>query len=370
MTLTVVQVAYPFAPVGPDAVGGAEAVLTALDAALVRCGHRSVVVACEGSQVAGELIATPLPGGVIDDDVRAAVHAAHRRGIEAAIRRGADLVHLHGVDFLAYLPSPGVPALATIHLPPDWYPPGVLHPARPDTWLNPVSATQARACPPSPAILPPVPNGVPAERFRTRVTRRGYALALGRVCPEKNFAAALDAGTRAGVPVLIGGQVFPYAEHERYWRAEVQPRLKLVSRPIHASGPAALQRSDGGGHRFLGPLPFPRKRRLLAGARCLLSASVAPETSSLVAMEALACGTPVIAYPSGALAEIVEHGVTGFLVRDVAEMAAAMAEAGRIDPEACRAAARQRFSEAAMVQSYLDLYRELIRGVRRADAAD
>ena len=346
MSLTVVQVAYPFAPVGPDAVGGAEVVLTALDAALTRMGHRSVVVACAGSSVAGELVPTPLPDGVIDDAARAAVHRAHRRGIRA-VTSGADLVHMHGIDFHAYLPPPGLPVLATLHLPPDWYPPGTLHPARPDTWLNPVSATQARACPPSPAILPPVGNGVPVERLDLRLTRRGYALALGRVCPEKNFGAALEAGTRAGVPVLIGGQVFPYAEHERYWREEVRPRLV-------------------NGHRFLGPLPFARKRRLLAGARCLLSASLAPETSSLVAMEALACGTPVIAFPSGALAEIVEDGVTGFLVRDAAEMAAALREVGRIDPAACRAAARRRFSEERMVGAYLDLYARLAAAARHA----
>jgi glycosyltransferase involved in cell wall biosynthesis len=188
---------------------------------------------------------------------------------------------------------------------------------------------------------------VPVERLDLRVTRRGYALALGRVCAEKNFAAALDAGTRAGVPVLLGGQVFPYADHERYWRDEVQPRL-------------------ANGHRFLGPLPFARKRRLLAGARCLLSASLAPETSSLVAMEALACGTPVIAFPSGALAEIVEDGVTGFLVRDVAEMAAAMREVGRLHPDTCREAARRRFSEERMVGAYLALYADLTGGARHA----
>ncbi len=352
MSLTVVQVAFPFAPVGPDAVGGAEQVLTTLEAGLTALGHRCVTVACAGSRVAGELVETHLPAGPITDAVRAEVHARHRRSLAAALRHGADLVHMHGIDFHAYLPPPGPPVLATLHLPPGWYPEGALRPTRPGTWLNPVSRSQADACPHGPTLLAPVPNGVPVEALDARLTRRGFALALGRVCPEKNLHAALEAGTRAGVPVLLGGQLFAYAEHERYWREELAPRLA----------------APGTRHRFLGPIGFARKRRLLAAARCLVSASLAPETSSLVAMEALACGTPVVAFPSGALAEIVEHGVTGFLVRDEAEMAEAIRAAPRLDPEACRAAARRRFSAGAMVARYLDLYRSLLAAPERLRA--
>ena len=104
------------------------------------------------------------------------------------------------------------------------------------------------------------------------------------------------------------------------------------------------------GARHLGPVGFARKRRLLSAARCLLVPSMAPETSSLVAMEALACGTPVIAYRAGALAEIVEHGRTGFLVESTEAMADAIGRAGTIDPETCRRAARARFPLARTVE--------------------
>lgn len=345
MSLTILQVAFPFAPVGPDAVGGAEQVLSLIERNLPRLGHRAVTVACDGSVTTGLLQTTSLPAGPITPAVQAAVHAAHARGIAAALGRcSIDLVHMHGIDFHHYLPPPGLPVLATLHLPPGWYPAEVFELQRPDTWLHTVSPSQARDCPPCAALLPPIGNGVPVGALRLPLTRRRFALVLGRLCPEKNQHAALEAGTRAGLPVLLGGQVFPYEAHERYWRDRVAPLL--------ARGP----------HRFLGPVGFARKRRLLNAARCLISASIAPETSSLVAMEAMACGTPVIAYPSGALADIVEHGVTGFLVRDPAEMAEAMGAVESLSRDAIRATAIRRFSADAMLARYAAVYERLVRG--------
>lgn len=315
--------------------------LAHLDAALVRAGHRSLVVACAGSRVAGELLEVPRIEGVLDGHARARAHANHRRAIATALaRHRIDLVHLHGVDFDAYLPPPGVPVLATLHLPPSWYAWGALRPERPRTWLNCVSATQHRACPPGPALLDPIGNGVPVDALAARHARRGYALCLGRICPEKGYHHALDAARRAGRPLLLAGRVYPYAGHEAYWAAEIAPRLDRL-------------------RRFVGPAGFARKRRLLSGARCLVVPSLVPETSSLVAMEALACGTPVVAFPAGALAEIVEHGRTGFLVEDEAAMTGAIEAADGLDPEVCRAAARERFPAEAMARRYLDLYEHL-----------
>ena len=342
--LTVLSVAYPLAPVGPDAVGGAEQVLSAVDQALVSAGHRSVVVAQEGSAVAGELHGVPRPAGALDDAARAAAEADTAREVRAALRGGrVDAVHLHGIDFPAYLPPPGPPALVTLHLPPSWYPAAALRPSRPATWLHGVSASQhaalldARAAP----LLPPVPNGVPVEALgAARHARRGFALVLGRVCPEKGQRHALVAAHAADVPLLIGGEVYPYPDHERYFAEEMAPLLDRR-------------------RRFLGPVGFARKRRLLAAARCVLVPSTAPETSSLVAMEAAACGTPVVAFRSGALPEVVEHGRTGFLVADAAGMAEAIGRAGDLDPDAIRRVARARFSQARMAGAYLALFRRL-----------
>lgn len=345
--LTVLNVAYPLAAAGPDAVGGAEQVLSLVETAVARAGHTSLVVAAEGSNVAGTLIATPLPRGALTDEVRVQVQQRHHANLCRALElHRVDVVHLHGVDFHAYLPPAGVPTLITLHLPPSWYPPEIFRLARPDTFLHCVSASQQRACPPAANLLGYVENGVPIAPLRSACASRRYALALGRVCAEKSFHVALDAGRRSGIPVLLGGQVFPYPAHEQYFREQILPRLD-------------------GKSRFLGPLGLEQKRRLLTGARCLVSASVAPETSCLVAMEAMACGTPVVAFPSGAVPEIVEHGVTGFLVNSEVEMAEAMLESRRIDPEVCRETARRRFSAERMTAQYLALYRELADGQLR-----
>ncbi len=109
-----------------------------------------------------------------------------------------------------------------------------------------------------------------------------------------------------------------------------------------------------------------RKRRLLAAARCVLIPSRCEETSSLVAMEALASGTPVIAFRVGALPEIVEHGLTGFLVDDVEGMSEAILEVSRIDPHACRRAAELRFSADRAVTGYLETFDRVLRAARCA----
>jgi glycosyltransferase involved in cell wall biosynthesis len=343
VTLTVLSVAYPLAPVGPDAVGGAEQVLAQLDRALVAAGHRSIVIAQEGSRTTGTLVAVPAQGGVLDEAAKQRAWDAHRQAIAAALRRWpVDLVHMHGIDFDAYLPAPGVPVLATLHLPPAWYAERSLRPARPDTWLHCVSETQHEACPKTPNLLAPIENGVPLDALSARHAKRSFALTLGRVCAEKGIHLAVEAAKRVDVPLVIAGEVFAYEAHRRYFAEEVQPRLDAR-------------------RRFVGPVGFARKRRLLTAARCLLVPSLVPETSSLVAREALACGTPVIGFRNGALPETIEHGRTGFLVDSVEEMAAAIRLARDLDPGLCRIVAAQRFSLEAMTARYLDLYQRFAR---------
>ncbi len=342
MNLTVLNVGYSMAKVGPNSVGGAEQVLAQIDRALVHRGHQSLVVALKGSSVSGVLLATPKVGGPLDRAEGRPEYKNHRLAIEAALSKWRiDLIHMHGIDFHEYLPhQTAAPILVTLHLPPSWYPPEIFT-NRPDNLhYNCVSATQQSVVPPGTRLLPFIENGVNASDFPPFYRKRNYVAALGRICPEKGFHLAIDAAKRAGYPMLLAGEVYRYLEHENYFKREITPRLDAS-------------------RRFIGPIGLMKKRRMLAAARCLLVPSLAAETSSLVAMEALASGTPVVAFPAGALPEIIEHGRTGFIVNDTREMAEAIQKTHLLNPEECRNAAQKRFSLDHTVNRYLDLYRQL-----------
>lgn len=337
--LKIVNVAYPFAAVSEGAVGGAEQVLSKLDRALVGRGHESLVIAQAGSSTAGTLHPIDAVDGEITDAVRERIRRQVRERVGEVIARARpDVVHLHGIDFADYLPLPGPACLVTLHLPLSWYDPAGLRTARPRTWLTPVSPTQAATAPADLALDDPIPNGVAIPEQAE--PKSDFVLTLGRVCREKGTHEAIEAARAADATLLVAGTVFPYPEHRRYWRERVLPRLDRA-------------------RRWIGRIAGTRKQRLLGRAKCVLIPSRAPETSSLVAMEALASGTPVIAYRSGALPDIIEDGRTGFIVADASEMARAIASASRLDPEACRRAARERFPLEAMTSRYLERYRQL-----------
>jgi glycosyltransferase involved in cell wall biosynthesis len=353
MGLTVLNVAFPFARVGPDAAGGAEQILSTLDEGLEARGHHSIVVAVKGSEVHGELLAMPPADATIAYATWDRSHLAYRRVLADVLRtRSIDVVHMHGMDFLSYMPDVQVPIVATLHLPVRWYPESLLRLVRADLVLTCVSESQRRTLPAAPLVpVDVIQNGVAIDRLARRGSRRReFVAVLGRICPEKGVHLALQAAGIAGVPLVIAGQVFGYEEHLEYFRRHIEPSI----------GPSC---------RFIGPVGPRRKRRLLSAARCLLVASQAPETSSLVAMEAMACGTPVVAFATGALPEVVEHGVTGFLVRSPEEMADAISMVGRIDPAACRARAVARFSDQRMIGEYIDVYEHLTSASARPQAS-
>lgn len=345
MLLRVLNVAFPFAAVGPHAVGGAEQILSRIDRALVAAGHTSLMVACEGSETAGELFSISAPGNqALSHQYRLRSTAAVQAAIDRALAaHRVDLIHLHGVDLDAYSLPPELPVLISLHLPAAWYRPPVWSKYAGRALFCCVSESQRRSLPGEIRDCTVIENGVLLPPLGSRWPKGDFALTLGRICPEKNAHQALEAGTRAGTRVLLGGEVFPFPAHQQYFQQQIEPRVRAIPRghPQHA---------------FLGRLEEHHKQALLARAKCLLHPTLAPETSSLVAMEALAAGTPVIAYRSGALPEIVEDGVTGFLVNNIAEMAEALRRVHQLSSGACRAAAQRRFSANRMIRRYFDLY--------------
>jgi glycosyltransferase involved in cell wall biosynthesis len=341
MPLTVLSVGYPLAPASPETAGGAEQILSIIDQALVAAGHRSVVIAPAGSRCRGTLLPISAVENRLGDAQRARACAETRAAIRSALRQfPIDIIHLHGIDFLEYLPPAGLPVVVTLHLPPPWYPSQAFRLDRPETYLVCVSESQRRQCSPWSAPEAVIPNGIRLEELEAEWKKGSYVVALGRICPEKGFDLALEAAEKAAVPLVLAGTVFGYKTHQDYFDNVLRPRLVPP-------------------HRYIGAVAGSRKQKLLAGARCLLIPSLVSETSSLVAMEAMACGTPVVAFRRGALPEIVTHGRTGLLVDTVQEMADAIHAAGELSPSLCREHAETHFSAARMTERYFQLYRRI-----------
>ena len=333
--MTVLSVAYPLFPVNADSGGGAEQILFLTERGLVAAGHRSVVVAARGSQVSGELIETQVADGEITDELRQWAQAEHRRAIAKALReQHVDLIHFYGLDFYEYLPECRIAKLATLHLPVAWYPQSIFELR--DVTLNYVSYSQAAG-----RAEPVIPNGVDVERYAEQFTKQDYLLTLGRICPEKGTDVALRVAHRLDLPMVVAGPVHEFEFHRKFFREQVEPLLDEK-------------------RRYMGPVGLREKPELLGSACCLLIPSSAAETSSLVAMEAMSAGTAVVAFRSGALPEVVEDGVTGFLCDTEEGMIEAVNHVGEISREECRARVRAQFSSDRMTAEYLQLYCELV----------
>jgi len=168
-----------------------------------------------------------------------------------------------------------------------------------------------------------------------------YLLWMGRICPEKGTHIAIEVARRAASPLVIAGQVYPFSWHQQYFESRIKPFL-------------------GRNVEFCERPSFAMKTKLLQHARALLAPSLIDETSSLVAMEAAACGTPVVAFRRAALPEMVEHGVTGFLADNAEGLRAALLRLNTISPDVCRGHAEARFSAARMADEYDSVYRAVL----------
>ena len=313
--MTILSVAFRFLPVSENSAGGSEQILHLLERELVNAGYQSLVVAAERSSIQGRLLSTPGYSGEITDETRKSAQESHRRMIEMALRSySIDLIHFHGLDFYEYLPNTNVPMLATLHLPVSWYPEAALRESA--VQLNLVSQSQANSDPGA-AKWPVISNGVDISRYRGTATREEYLLVLARICPEKGIDAALRVAHRLDLPLIVAGPVHPFEAHQRYFRECVEPLLDRK-------------------RRYIGPIGIDAKAGLLSKAKCLLIPSLVAETSSLVAMEAICSGTPVVAFRSGALPEVIDDGVTGFLTSSEDEMIGAVGRSWEISAETCR----------------------------------
>jgi glycosyltransferase involved in cell wall biosynthesis len=339
---TVINVAYPFAPVNDATPGGAEQIIYSIDNELSVRNFFSIIIAQEGSQIKGELISVPKINGLIDSEKKKNIHLMVKKLIEYAINKyRPDLIHFHGLDFFNYLPDTKIRSLVTLHLPITLYNIDLLNACTAHYVC--VSLSQRSQCLGIKRLLTQiVPNGVFIPSAIHRKENPKFAFSLGRICPEKGYHLAIDAAKKACVPLIIAGEVFNYTDHIKYYNAELEPRLDSIN------------------YRFIGKIGSLQKTYLYSNASCVLIPSQIEETSSLVAMEAFAHGAPVIAFKKGALTEIIQDGFNGFLVNSVDEMAEAIRKIRVISAENCFKTANEKYDRRFMINKYIEIYENLI----------
>ncbi|NUT35947.1 MAG: glycosyltransferase family 4 protein [Hamadaea sp.] len=354
--LRIVLIAPPYFDVPPPAYGGVEAVVADLADALVARGHDVTLIGAGKPGTAATFVPTweqTIPER-LGEPFPEVVHAAvTRRAVEQiAGAGGVDVIHDHTLAGPLNAPSyaaMGLPTVVTMHGPVDedlsrYY--GVLGQ---DINLVAISERQ-RQLAPELNWVGMVHNAVRVETWPFRSEKGGYALFLGRYHPNKAPHLALDAAHAAGVPLVLAGKCAEPLEKE-YFDREIRPRLLPDD---HVFGLADAQ----------------QKRELLANAQCLLFPVQWEEPFGMVMIEAMACGTPVVALRGGAVPEVVVDGVTGIICDHPDQLADAMAHARKLNPADCRQLVAEHFNSDQLGAGYERAYVESLARFRSTPPDD
>jgi glycosyltransferase involved in cell wall biosynthesis len=289
-------------------------------------------------------LATPQPREYTPDRLADLQRRCNQAVARLAAEQPFDLIHDQGAWVPRIAASLPAPVLFTVHLARSLYPDDLFETSPASLHVQCVSQTQWRQYGPR-ACCGVVGNGIDLERFTPRrhpPSSDAPLLFLGRICAEKGCHLAIAIARRARRRLWLVGDVAPFPSHRGYFEREIAPHLNAAIRWMPA--PTAVV-----------------KQQLLREAGAVVIPSLIDETSSLVAMEAAACGVPVLALRAGALPEIVAHGVTGYVAGNGEALALAIARGrlGSLSPAACRARAERLFCARRMAAAYRALYHRL-----------
>ncbi|GIX47225.1 MAG: glycosyl transferase [Candidatus Tectimicrobiota bacterium] len=338
--MRIAQVAPLYESVPPKLYGGTERVVSYLTEELVRQGHEVTLFASGDSQTRARLVSPCARALRLDARCRDPL-VYHILMLEQVFREAADfdLIHFH-IDYLHFplVRRQLTPALTTLHGRLDL--PDLVPLYREFGDLPVVSISNAQRQP-----LPwlnwqgTVYHGLPPDLYTFQPQPGSYLAFLGRISPEKRPDRAIDIALRTGMPLKIAAKVDRV--DRAYFEEVIRPRLRhpLVE--------------------YLGEIGEAEKNAFLGNAYALLFPVDWPEPFGLVMIEALACGTPVIAYRCGSVPEVLEHGVTGYIVDGLEEAVRAVERIPLLSRQQCRQVFEARFSVARMARDYLAIYERL-----------
>jgi glycosyltransferase involved in cell wall biosynthesis len=339
--MRIAQVAPLFESVPPKRYGGTERVVSYLTEELVRQGHDVTLFASGDSVTAARLIAACRRSLRLDKDC--VDQLAHQVVLLEKVFRQAgefDVIHFH-VDYTHFPLSrrSPMPHVTTLHGRldiPDLIP---LYLEFPEMPLVSISNAQRE---PLPWVnwLATVYHGLPEGLYRFRKERGTYFAFLGRICPEKRVDRAIEIAKRAGMPLKIAAKV-DLVDRD-YFETAIRPLLRdpLVE--------------------YVGEIGEQEKGEFLGNAYALLFPIDWPEPFGLVMIEAMACGTPVIAYREGSVSEVVDEGRTGFIVDTLEEAIQAAERIPELRRADCREVFERRFTVTRMARDYLRVYQSLL----------
>ena len=345
-SLRIALLAPPWITVPPPGYGGIESVVDLLGEALVARGHDVTLFAAPGSRSSARIV-SPLES-THPDEIGSSLHESDHvacawQEIDRARERGRpfDVIHDHsGFTAVAMADRVVTPVVHTIHGPLDDTTRRFYQRHGHKVRLVAISRSQADSAPEGVHVSDVVPNPIVVGRWPLREHKQDYVLWIGRMDPVKGAHRAITAARLAGAPLVLAGPV--QSGQEDYFRELVEPHV------------------DGRRVRYVGEVGGTAKQNLFANAAALLMPVCWREPFGMVMIEALACGTPVIAFAEGAAAEIVIDTENGRLVADETQMAEAIGQVGLIDPRRCRASVAARYDISVTVAGYERVYRDAI----------
>lgn len=340
--MRIAQVAPLFESVPPKLYGGTERVVSFITEELVRRGHQVTLFASGDSVTSAELVAGSPASFRLDPSLGMAT-PDHLTMLDQVMKRADDfdILHFHTdlLHFPLVRPVQGR-TLTTLHgqigyRDLEWF---YNHFA--DVPLVSISDDQRR---PISHLnwAGTVYNGLPRDLLQQGSGEAGYLAFLGRISPDKGPDAAIEIATRAGLPLRIAAKID--VMDREYWNSRIEP---LIRTNPHVE--------------YIGEVTEQQKSEFLGNALGLVFPITWREPFGLVMIEAMACGTPVVAYRKGSVPEVIEEGVTGFVVDTADEAVEAVKRLRALDRDAVRAAFERRFTADRMVDGYLRIYNELL----------